>query len=405
MPEFYFARQPILDRAKSVFGYELLFRDSSQNAYAAANGESATLDILSNALFHTSLKRMVAGKRGLVNFTRELLLSDVIFLFPPEEIVIEVLEDIVPDDRIVAACRRLKEAKYKIALDDFVANQLDHPLIPLADFIKVDFLQTKPGERRLIANRLLPHKVALLAEKVETYDDFREGHALGYHLFQGYFFSKPVIQSGLRLAPSQVSCVRLLQAVFNEQCDLGELNRIISGDISLTYKMLKLANSPYFGFRTEITSIIHAITLLGYAGMKRFVSLVAISASLGNKPAELALTCLARARMAEGIAPLIGLAASAPTFFLAGLFSLLNALLDCSMADAIAELPIAKELKSALLGEPNIYRQTLDAILAYERGNWEQFRKGAAEIKLPENSFSEIYASSIEWASDVFHSM
>jgi c-di-GMP-related signal transduction protein len=405
MPEFFFARQPVLDTSKSVFGYELLFRNSLQNAYNSTDGNHATLDVLSNALFHASFKQMVGGRHGLVNFTRELLLSDVIFLFPPEEIIVEVLEDVAPEDEIIEACKRLKKSKYKIALDDFIADDLRTPLIQYADIIKVDFLQAGSRDRKLIAKNLLPLNVMLLAEKVETDQDYQEGRALGYGLFQGYFFSKPMIKSGRRLEPSQIACVRMLQAVFKDQCDYGELNEIVSEDMSLSYRMLKLANSPYFGFRTEITSIRHAITLLGCSGLKKFVSLVAISTTIGNKPAELALTCLARARMGEEVAPLIDHSDQAAALFLSGLFSLLDTFLDCPMKEALADLPISQEIKSALLGEQNIFRGALDAIVAYEHGDWDQFKRMASAIKLDEYSFPPVYASSIEWATKIFQSM
>jgi c-di-GMP-related signal transduction protein len=405
MVDYFFARQPIFDKTKSVFGYELLFRKSLQEQSNTSNGDQATLDILSNALFHASFKQMAAGKQGLVNFTRELLLSDEMFLFSPDELIIEVLEDVYPDNEIVNACKRLKDSKYKIALDDFIVKDLNNPLIPYADIIKVDFLQVKGQDRNLIAKRLLPLKIALLAEKVETNQDFHEASDLGYTLFQGYFFSKPIIQSGRRIEPNQTACIRMLQAVFKDQCNFLELNEIISGDMSLSYRMLKLANSPYFSFRTEIQSILHAITLMGCGGMKRFVSLIAIGSSKGNKPTELTLICLARARMCEQLAPLCGVSDMAAPLFLTGLFSLLDALLDCPMQEALAELPIAQEIKSALAGEPNCLRDILDVIVAYERGNWDQFQCVAKKIRLREEQFPPIYASAIEWAANILQSL
>jgi c-di-GMP-related signal transduction protein len=405
MPDYFFARQPVFDGAKSVFGYELLFRNSFQNAYTASNGEQATLDVLSNALFHSSLERMVGGKPGMVNFPREVLLSDVVLLFSPKQIIVEVLEDVAPDDEVVAGCRKLKKLGYRIALDDFIAGDLNNPLIPLADFVKVDFLKTKRAGRKLIADRLSASNVMLLAEKVETGGDCVEGLELGYRLFQGYFFSKPEIKSGRRLKPGQIACVRMLQAVFKDQGDYAELNEIISSDLSLSYRMLKLANSPYFGFRKEITSILHAITLMGCNGMKKFVALVVIGTTGRNKPTELAITCLARASMAEQIAPRIGFADEAAEYFLTGLFSLLDTLLDCEMKDALEELPIAHEVKSALLGEPNVLRNALDAIIAYERADWERFNIAASALKLREDDFPAIYASAIEWATEIFQSM
>jgi c-di-GMP-related signal transduction protein len=405
MTDYFFARQPIFDKTKSVFGYELLFRGSFQDQYNSSNGDHATLDILSNALFHNSFEQMAAGKPGLVNFTRELLLSDEVYLFSPEELIIEVLEDVYPDNEIIDACRRLKKSNYKIALDDFVVKDLTNPLIPYADIIKVDFLQAKGQDRHLIVKQLSPLKLALLAEKVETNQDFHEASELGYNLFQGYFFSKPMVQSGKRIEPSQTACIRMLQAVFKDQCNFIELNEIISGDMSLSYRMLKLANSPYFGFKTEITSILHAITLMGFGGMKRFVSLVAIGSSTGNKPTELTLVCLARARMGEVLAPLLGVSAMAAPLFLTGLFSLLDALLDCSMQDALAELPISQEIKSALTGESNTLRKILDAIVAYEQGDWDLFKCAAQGIRLREELFPPVYASAIEWSANILQSM
>jgi c-di-GMP-related signal transduction protein len=401
MPNFYYARQPIFDDVKAVFGYELLFRDSIDNFFHHPEGERATLDILSNALFHGSFQDMVGGKYGLVNFPRKLLLEDVIFLFSPDHFVIEVLEDVVPDKEILAACRRLKDAGYKIALDDFVPEDLNNPLLPLVDFVKVDFLQAQGKERKLIADQLLPMGLTLLAEKVETDEDYHNGLDSGYKLFQGYFFSKPVIKSGPRLAPSQVACIRLLQAVFKEQCDYRELNEIVSGDLSLTYRMLRLANSPYFSFQKEITSILHAITLLGCDGMKKFVSLVAIGTSLGNKSPELGFSCLIRAKMGEELAPRIGYAEALASPFLTGLFSSLDALLDCPMNEVVAQLPIAQDVKSALLGQRNILRATLDAIIAYERGDWDQFAQAAATLKLKEGEFPLLYSSAVDWAGKI----
>jgi c-di-GMP-related signal transduction protein len=403
--DFFFARQPILDGAKSVFGYELLFRSSFQNTFGSANGEHATLEILSNALFHTSYQEMVRGKRGLVNFTRELLLSDVILLFSPEHLVVEVLENVVPSDEILAACKRIRELGYKIALDDFVVGDLRNPLLPFADFVKVDFLQSGGFDRELIARSLLPLNVTLLAEKVETEDDYRQGLELGFKLFQGYFFSKPTVQSGKRLAPSQIACVQLIQAVFKDQCDFAELNEIVSRDMPLSYRMLRLANSPFFSFRTEITSILHAITLMGCSGMKRFVSLIAVSTAIGSKPTELALTCLTRARIGEEVAPLIGFSDRSASLFLTGLFSLLDALLDCSMEEALSELPIAQDIKSALRGERNRLRDVLDVIIAYEQGKWESFIGGAKRIGLQESLFPPIYSSAINWADGVLESL
>jgi c-di-GMP-related signal transduction protein len=401
MVEFFFARQPILNVQKAVLGYELLFRNNRQNIYNSMDGNRATLEILSNALFYSSFQQMVNNKLGLVNFTRDLLFDDAIFLFSPQNLVIEVLEDVVPDGDVIAACKRLKDSGYKIALDDFIVHDLNNPLLDLASIVKVDFLQTIGSDRKLIADSLLPRNITLLAEKVETGDDFCEGCNLGYELFQGYFFGKPVIKSGKQFAPSQIMGMRVLQAVFKIPCDYEEICSIISSDISLSYKMLKMVNSPFFGFQKEITSIRHSITLMGHAGMKRFVSLLVISNSSKSNTMELAIIGLTRARIAEQIAPHLGLETDKGSLFLTGLFSLLDALLECPMEALLAELPIAAEIKDALQGIPNKLKKVLDVIVAYEKADWEGFLQAASIVRLQEEHFPAIYSDAIQWATDI----
>jgi c-di-GMP-related signal transduction protein len=405
MIDFFFARQPILDAQQAVFGYELLFRNNNhQNIYDLQDGNQATLEILSNAIFYSSFQQMVNNKIGLVNFTRDLLFDDAVLLFSSQSLIVEVLEDVIPDEAVIAACKRLKESGYKIALDDFIPDDLNNPLLDLASIVKVDFLKTLGSDRKLIADRLLPRNITLLAEKVETENDFREGRSYGYELFQGYFFGKPVIKTGKQFAPSQIMGMRILQAVFKSPCNYDELCSIISSDVSLSYKMLKMVNSPFFGFQKEISSIRHSITLMGYAGMKRFVSLLVISNTSGPTNTELAIIGLARARIAEQIAPYIGLEEEKGSLFLTGLFSLLDALLECSMNDILKELPIASEIKDALTGTPNKFKNALDAIVAYEKADWEGFSQASSVIGLQEERFPSIYSNSIKWATDIFQS-
>jgi c-di-GMP-related signal transduction protein len=403
--DFFFARQPILDKTKAIFGYELLFRGSRQNSFNSDNGDRATLDILSNALFHASFQEMVGGKHGLVNFTRELLFSDVILLFPAKHFIVEVLEDVVPDNEVIERCKHIKELGYKLALDDFVVKDLQHPLLPLADIVKVDFLQSDKPEREKIARKLLPSNITLLAEKVETEKDLRQGIDLGFKLFQGYFFSKPIMRTGKRLAPSQISGTQLIQAVYRDPCDYKEVSEIISRDMSLAYRMLKLANSPFFGIRGEVTSILHAILLMGSNWMKRFVSIISIGTAVNDKPPELALLSLTRARIGEEIAPLIGYPEGSASLFLTGLFSLLDALLDSPMEEILAELPIAQDVKNALRGDPNLLSGVLNTIIAYEKADWDEFSSWARKIGLKESLFPPIYASSITWAKGIVDAM
>jgi EAL and modified HD-GYP domain-containing signal transduction protein len=197
----------------------------------------------------------------------------------------------------------------------------------------------------------------------------------------------------------------MLQAVSKDTLDYGEINDILKTDMSLSYRMLKLANSPFFGFRSEITSILHAITLLGSQGVKRFVSLIALSATTEGKPSELALISLTRARMGEEIASSAGLQTEASPLFITGLFSMLDAMLDCTMEEAVDQLPISQDIKAALLGEKNKLRNLLDVIIAYEKGDWTAFSEAAALAGIREDAVPSVYTAAIAWANEVYQSM
>jgi len=402
--EYFIARQPVFYASKSVFGYELLFRNGFENCCTSIDGDNATLEVLAATLFHTPFLEMVGGKHGLVNFTRKLLLSDLVFLFEKDHMVIEVLETVQADHAVIAACARLKNAGYTIALDDFVAGDLEHPLLNLADIVKVDFMKAQCEERKTIAEKLLPRKIKLLAEKVETHADVKQGLQLGYEFFQGYFFNKPVMKTLQRMPPSGAACLRMLQMIAKDDFTFEELNDVVRSDISLCYRVLRLMNSALFSFRPEITSTFHALTLLGRAHIRRFVSIVAVNLLSASKPSELALTAMIRAKLAEDMATRIGFAPRAPEFFLMGLFSLMDAMMDRPMQDVMADLPVSQDVKTALLAGDNAMRVTLDAIVAYETADWETLTEKAGRLGLDQDALPPMYAAAIKWAGELAQS-
>jgi c-di-GMP-related signal transduction protein len=396
--EYFIARQPVFLNSKSVFGYELLFRNGLENCCTSLDGDSESLDVLATTLFHTPFLDMAGSKRGLVNFTRKVLLSEMPYLFAKDQLVIEILETVVPDEQVVAACTRLKRAGYTLALDDFVADDLQNPLLHLADIVKVDFIHANHSERRLIANRLLPRKTRLLAEKVETYADFREAENLGYELYQGYFFSKPVIRTMHHLAPNGMACLRMLQTIARDDFTFEELDDIVKSDVSLSYRVLKLVNSPLFSFRPNITSTLHALRLLGRDHIRRFIAIIALNLLGSGKTSELVLTSVIRARLAEGVAPAVGLGSRASEFFLAGLFSLMDAMLDRPMTEVIEGLPVSQDIRTALLGGDNVMRFTLDMIIAYQTADWAGLAHRAGRLGFDQDALPRMYAASIAWA-------
>jgi len=393
------ARQPIFHRAKNVHGYELLFRSGRENRFDGTDGDACTLDVIANSFATIGLDVLTAGHRGFINFTRNLLLQDVASLLPPDQVTVEVLENIEADDEVTAACRRLKDAGYALALDDFVLTDPNHPLLDLADIVKIDFMATPQEEQKRVADFLNGRKIKALAEKVETDEDFRRAEEDGYTYFQGYFFARPSIHEGKEVSASKLARLRLLEQVNRPEIAVDDVEEIISQDVALTYKLLRFINSAWFGLRHKISSIRHALVWLGPKEVRKWFALVSLRDMGTDKPNELFLQALTRAKMAEGIAPAARMQEDAPELFLMGMFSLMDAVLDMPMSQVLTKLPLDEQIKTALLGGSCPFRWVYDLIAAYERGNWEGFAGQAAHLKLDEDVVPPVFNESITWAN------
>ena len=268
------ARQPIFDRTKNVVAYELLFRSSRINLYEASDGNQATSTLLIDSYLNLGIDVVTGGKKAFINFTGELLTQEVAHLLPSETVVVEILETVEPDEEILAACRKLKEAGYTLALDDFVYEPRFEPLLAYADIVKIDFLNTEPAERAAIVSRSQGNSgIKFLAEKLETQAAFNEAVRLGYTYFQGYFFSKPVIIGRKRIPAATVSYMKLLQEIRAADMNVGRIEQIIKDEMSLSYRLFKYINSANFGMTREISSIRQAIALLGQQELLRWMTL------------------------------------------------------------------------------------------------------------------------------------
>jgi len=302
---------------------------------------------------------------------------------------------------VIAACRRLKKAGYLLALDDFVeAAQWGH-LVDLADCIKVDFLGTPAESQFDFCREYVRRNIRMLAEKVETYADFDRAREYGYTLFQGYFFSRPEILTRQDVPAYKLNYLRVLQAANRRELDHSEIGELIKAEASLSYRLLRYLNSPAFFLVSEVRSIPHALMLLGERGIRRWVSLVAIACMGDDKPQELLLLPLVRARFCELLAPLADLESAASDLFLLGLLSAIDAILDMKMEDVLKEVAIRSEIREALLGERNQLRGVFDVALHYERADWEPFERAARNAGIPMEMISELYVRSMEWAAAV----
>jgi EAL and modified HD-GYP domain-containing signal transduction protein len=379
----YLARQPILNRSRELFAFEV-----------------ASTSVLDTS-FLIGFEKVTAGRPMFINCPRDFLLRDYILLFPPKSVVVEILETVVPDQEIVETCRRLKQAGYTIALDDFVDSPDWAPLVVLADIIKVDFRLTDRAKQRALMSRYAGKNIRMLAEKVETQEEFAAGMYMGYSLFQGYFFCRPEMMQHRNIPSSKLSYLELLRAATAPEFDVKELALKIKHEPSLTFRLLRYLNSAAFGLRTEVHSVAHALSLLGERELRKWIAVVSVGVLADGKPDELMVVPLVRGRFCELLAPLAGMPGHASDLFLMGLLSVMDAILDKPLDSILAELPVRREIKEALQAQKGLYWQLLEIAIAHERVDWEKVGVLVSETGMNEEEVSSLYVSAVDWSTDL----
>ncbi|HYM10988.1 MAG TPA: HDOD domain-containing protein [Bryobacterales bacterium] len=403
--EVFVARQAIFDRRLNVYAYELLFRSCSTDAFGAADGAVATSQVIANSFFSIGVEKILGGKRAFINFPRELLIDERASALPQHLAVIEILETVEPDAEVIAACRHLKAQGYLLALDDFVNHARYAPLVELADIIKVDFRVTAPSERKSLCERYGNSGIRMLAEKVETRDEFEQARAMGYCYFQGYFLSRPALFAR-RVAPGfKLNYLRLLREMRHCDLELSRIEGLILCDISLSYKLLRYVNSAAFTWSYRIESIRQALVLLGEQEIRKWVSLVALLELAVDKPDELVVTAILRGRFCELLAGRVGLASRKSELFLIGMFSLLDAIMDRPLEELLTEISLRDDVIDVLLGRSPASDRVSSAyslVRAYEAGDWAELATLADRLGLPKDQIPEIYFDSVSWSDQIF---
>ncbi len=394
------ARQPILDSHQNVFAYELLFRSSLENFFQCAPHDDATSSVLVSSLLF-GIQSLTGGRRAFVNFTRNLLTNEYATFLPPEKSVIEILENVEPDSAVVDACKFLKQKGYLIALDDFPLDGRLAPLVHFADIVKVDWLETPPHICRRLADDLIPQHIQMLAEKVETHEQYHQALGMGYRYFQGFFFCEPEILAGRDIPALQSNCLLLMREVHGNQPDLAVLERIIMREPSLCYKLLRYLNSAAFCFHGSITSVRHALSLLGLREVRKWISLVTLTSMRDDKPDSLVATSMIRAKFCESIGQMGNKRQHAAELFLMGLFSLIDAILDQPMQKLMCDLPLSSEIAAALLRKESPYQPIYNLICAYEKSDWGQVSELADQLCVSEESIMEAYIDAVTWSQEL----
>lgn len=402
--DVFVARQPIFTKSQKIFGYELLFRNSLDNAYNCNDGDQATSDVIYNSFFTIGMDNLTGGKRAFINFTENLLKKEIPMLLPKELVVVEILENVEPTIELIEACKKLKKAGYLLALDDFVFQPKFVPLLDLADIIKIDFLSTTGHDRKRVIQDVGDRGIKFLAEKVETRADFEQAVKLGYAYFQGYFFSKPIVLKGKDIPTNKVNqlrVIRVLRELEKENFKFGAIEQFIMYDVTLSYQLLRFINSVAFSLANEISSVKHALVLLGKNEIFKWISLIVMRTVGDNKTDGILVTSLARAKFCELIAEKAGLKEREPELFMMGMFSLIDVFIRRPLKDILAELPISEDVKGALLGETNKLSKVYRLTLAYERAEWTDFTMYAANLGIKEEDIPDYYKKAVAWADEI----
>jgi EAL and modified HD-GYP domain-containing signal transduction protein len=398
MTDFLIGRQQILDKNLNIYAYELLFRGKDLNLNDKNEATQATNQIITDSILELGLNNLVDSHKAFINFTTQNILEKTPLNLPKDRIVIEVLENVAVDLRIINNLKEFSQQGYMIALDDFVFTDEWKPLIKLANIIKLDVMSLGEAKTRDAINQLKPYNVQLLAEKVETHEEFQYLSELGCDYFQGFFFHKPNLVAGKRLGVNQTAAIRLLTIINNPDVEFEELSKTISQDVGLSYKLLHYINSAFFSLPSKMESIQRAISYLGLKEVKRWSNILTL-ASLSNKPEATLQNALIRGKMCEELGRLIG--EKADHFFLIGILSSLDSILDIPLEEAMHQLPLADDITSAILNKQGLAGEALECVINYEQWNFT----GMTFRNLDQKLIGEAYVQSINWVKDVLSNL
>lgn len=400
--ERFIARQPIFDWRQNIFGYQLLFRSSLDNYFSGTDLDNASNNVIANSFLLFSIEEMTDNTKAFLRATHNTLKNNQITALPPQSIIVDIMQPLVPDPELTAACRRLKDAGYTLALDDFVLDSGVEDLLDVVDIVKVNTLNTSQEDCQDIVEELSPRGIKLLAIKVESYEAFHRMQDIGFDYFQGYFFSKPTVLSRKDIPGNKLKYLQILRQVNAPEIDYDELAQTIQGEMSVAYKLLKLINSAAFGLPKPVHSIKQALALLGAKELRKWASLISMTAMADDKPNQLVINSLARGKSCELLAPHVGMLSRAPDLFLMGLFSMLDGIIDRPIKEVLNDIPFEDDLKDALLGKAGHPRKVLDLVLAQEMGLWRVLSFIADSLRLKENTLQDIYIEATQWAEQTF---
>ena len=393
MLDVFIGRQPIFDRNLKVFGYELLYRNSTENLAEYIDGNQATSQVIINSFLEIGLDRIVGKHRALINLTRDFVTGKHPFPYPPSQVILEILEDVKVDREVIEGIQEFSRKGYQIALDDYILDDDRQPLLEYIDLVKIDLPKLTRDQVAAYVETLKPYNIKLLAEKVETQEDYEFCKSIGFDYFQGFFLCKPNIIQANRTPANRLSIMRILAELQDTGADAKELEELITHDVTLSHKVLRSINSAFYTLPRVIESIHQAVVYLGNRAIKQLATLIILS-GIDDKPHELMITALMRSKMCEIVAGRLG-EKNTDSYSTSGLLSILDAMMDKPMERLLGELPLSDDINNALLYRQGPMGSVLNCVIAYERGKLDDVRS----VDLPPMELRECYLEAIAWAN------
>lgn len=395
----FIARQPILDSGKSVFAYELLFRDGKNGSYPIHDEKKSKY--IAEQFHPLGLDDICGEKSSFITFSSDTLISRFPTTLNPDRVIVELAD---PTDNTVAlfeACQHIKQMGFKLAIDDPMMVGTQHDIFPLIDIVKVDVSKTRFDTIEKQISRYHDANVKLVAEQVNTQDNFSICVDLGFDLFQGYFFSQPEARILRELPASKMNVVDLMGESSNPNFDVKRISEIIERDATLSFLLLKFINNPTINKRHKITSLKHALNYMGEVEIKKFIALLSLTSLGDEKPLEIIHMSLVRAKFFDLLTERRGLKNNPPIAFLVGLFSLLEGLLDQSMTDIVKQLPLSNEVNDALLGKNIEMNNYMTLVRSLESALWLNVIKQAKILNIDQKQLHVLYNQAIVWGNGV----
>lgn len=394
----FIGRQPIIDKTQKIIGYELLFRRHAESTEAAFTDDMlATSKILANTLSNMGAEWLLGDKLAFINASASMLKSDFLELLPVNRAVLEILENVRPTPELLERCRDLRSQGFRLALDDFELSEETAPWLEVADFIKLDVQKLKAeGKLEAHVRALEKHPGELIAEKVETKQEFQICKDLGISFYQGFYFAHPETLTAKVIHPAYAVVLELLNKVRNN-AEVKDIELSFKRDVALSFKLLRYINSVGFGLSCEIQSLRHALAILGYKQLYRWLTLLLVTAGEGNTSSALMKTAITRGRLTELLGKDMLEPADRDNLFIVGVFSLLDAMLEMPLDKVLENLSLPEAISDALLHNQGIYGPFLQLTKECEGGNADKIEMLAFSLQLEPEKINQAHLAALAW--------